>query len=187
MKKLGIHALLLVMTTVMGAQAQEYPDKIEGYKVHKAKVVVVSSDGPGSSLADADVIVKIGKPKLGVPGLLSVTVMAGGEFASLTHAGNVDFLRFRDIRVNGISVDVADYRNAFEFKKGTPTNLPVPILGSIGLIGAAKAAYEELTESKEVWGVTGTVLVFGKFKKFGFEFKRVVPFKLDLQMRNPIR
>lgn len=187
MKKLGIHALLLVITMVSGVCAQEYPDKISGYKVHQTKVVVLSSDRTESSSTAADVIVKIGKPKLGVPGLLSVSVSVEGEFTSLTQAGKVDFLQFHDIRVNGVAVDVDDYKTAFEFKKGNPSALPTPVRGSIGLTGIAKAAYKQLTESKDVWDVTGTVFVFGRFKRYGIEFKRVIPIRLDLQMSDPLR
>lgn len=187
MKKLGIHALLLVITLFSGAYAQQYPDKIADYKVHQAKVIVLSSDQPESKSDAADVIVKIGKPNLSVPGLLSVPVSVEGEFTSLTQSGKVDFLQFHDILVNGVPVDIEDYKTAFEFKKGKASALSPPVHGSIGLTGVAKAAYKELTESKDLWDVTGTVFVFGRFKRYGIEFKRVIPIRLDLQISNPLR
>jgi hypothetical protein len=41
--------------------------------------------------------------------------------------------------------------------------------------------------SKDVWPVTGRVYVFGRFKKFLFSFKRVVPVELNLSLPNPMR
>ena len=51
----------------------------------------------------------------------------------------------------------------------------------------ARAARRELIESKKEWQVTGTVFIFGKFKKFGFGFKRVVPVKINLKIDNPLK
>jgi hypothetical protein len=45
----------------------------------------------------------------------------------------------------------------------------------------------ELINSPNELVVTGTAFVFGKFKKFGFTFKRVVPVKIDLKFKNPLR
>jgi len=187
MKKFGLHALLLLITAFSGAYSQQPPDKINGYKVYRAKIIVVSSDPPQQSLDARDATVKIDKPKLGIPGMLTVTVEVGGEFTSFTQEGKIDLLQFRDISVNGIAVDVDDFKTPFEIKRGRLTRLPASVRGSIDITGVAKAAYKELTESKDLWNVTGTVLVFGRFKKLGIEFKRVVPIPLDLQMRNPLR
>jgi hypothetical protein len=38
-----------------------------------------------------------------------------------------------------------------------------------------------------VWPVTGRVYVFGRFKKFLFSFKRVVPVELSLTLPNPLK
>ena len=187
MKKFGLPALLFVIAAVSGAYAQQFPDKINGYKVYSANIVVTTADRSTASTEKVDATVTIGKLKLGMPGLLSVGVEAGGEFTSISQEGKVDFLQFRDMQVNGIAIDVQDFKTPFEIKKGRLTPLPANIRGNIGLTGVAKAAYKELTESKDIWNVTGTVLVFGRFKKYGFEFKRVVPIKVDLTMSNPLR
>ena len=42
-------------------------------------------------------------------------------------------------------------------------------------------------DPKKKWSVTGTVFVFGKFKKYGINFKRVVPIKIDLTIANPLK
>jgi hypothetical protein len=50
-----------------------------------------------------------------------------------------------------------------------------------------RGAVRELKDSKEEWSVTGRVFVFGKFKKFGFNFKRVVPVEINIKIKNPLR
>jgi hypothetical protein len=45
----------------------------------------------------------------------------------------------------------------------------------------------EMRDSKKEWTITGRVFVFGKFRKFGFEHKRVVPIDIHLTVANPIR
>jgi hypothetical protein len=55
------------------------------------------------------------------------------------------------------------------------------------VFNVSKAVYRELTEQRDELQVTGTVFVFGKFKKMGFEFKRVIPVKIDLKIKNPLR
>lgn len=42
------------------------------------------------------------------------------------------------------------------------------------------------TAAKDEWTVTGRVFVFGRFKKFGFDFKRVVPVEINLKIKNPL-
>ena len=51
----------------------------------------------------------------------------------------------------------------------------------------ARTAYEESTAPKDKWQVTGTVFVFGRFKKMGLTFKRVIPVPVTLTIDNPIR
>lgn len=165
--------LLLVLAGI--AASQEFPDKIRNYKVHVA------------SAGDQPPIVRLGTPVLSIDGLLSVAVEAGAEFTSPEQSGRVEFLTFQDIRVNGIAVDVDEYRHGFKFKKGKTVTLPAPIQGRLGIGAAARAAYRELTDSRPDWRVTGTAFVFGKFKRFGFSFKRVVPVRLDLTIANPLR
>jgi hypothetical protein len=49
------------------------------------------------------------------------------------------------------------------------------------------AAWNEVSGSKKEWIVTGRVFVFGKFRKLGFSFKRVVPVEVKLMINNPLR
>ncbi len=170
---------LLVLTVT--AASQELPAKIRGYKVHTPGTSASNDPtaGPGA-------FVRLDKPAIKLDGLLSVGVEAGGEFTSHDQSGRVDFLTFHDLRVNGIAVEIDEYRHKFKFKKGEPVALPAALRGRISLLGAARTAWREMTDSAADWRITGTVFVFGKFKRYGLSFKRVVPVKLDLTIENPL-
>lgn len=175
----------LVLVSVLGlavtAASQELPAKIRGYKVHTP-----GTSASNDPTAGPRAFVRLDKPAIKLDGLLSVGVEAGGEFTSHDQSGRVDFLTFRDLRVNGIAVEIDEYRHKFRFKKGEPVDLPAPLRGRISLVGAARTAWRELADSPDKWRITGTVYVFGRFKRFGFIFKRVVPVKLYVSIPNPL-
>ncbi|HMT08547.1 MAG TPA: hypothetical protein PKA82_11130 [Pyrinomonadaceae bacterium] len=179
-------ALVVSMAISLSAQSQVYPDKIRGYKVHRAKVSVRTPDST-SPKAESSAEIVLGKPKLDDVGLTGVTFEVGAEVTSSDHSGKVEFLTFSDIKVNGIAVSVEEYANKFEFKKGERIVLPMPASVTISTLNMARAARNELLDPKKKWRLTGTVFVFGKFKKFGFSFKRVVPIEIDAMVDNPIR
>lgn len=174
--------LVLLLALAVTASSQEPPTKIRGYKVHTP-----GTSASNDQTASPGAIVRLDKPKLSLDGLLSVGIEADGEVTSLEQSGKVEFLTFDDIRVNGITVEIDEYRHKFKFKKGEPAALPAPLRGRISLMGAARTAWRELTDSPDKWRITGTVLVFGKFKRYGISFKRVVPVRLDLTITNPLR
>ena len=94
---------------------------------------------------------------------------------------------FRNFKVNGLDVEIEDYTNSFELSKSQPLALPKPVKIFLGSGQALKGALGELRDSKEEWTVTGTVFVFGRFKKWGFSVKRVVPVEVDVKIKNPVR
>jgi len=169
------------------AFTQQLPDKIRGYRVHEAKIRVESGPSAASESGSQDAIVRINSPEIIDFGLSGVTFQVGAEIGAIGQSGNVDFLTFNDFRINGISVDIDEYPHSFVLKKNVITKLPKPAVVTIGSSGIAKAAYNEIVASRPRWAVTGTVFVFGKFKKFGIGFKRVVPVRLDLSIPNPLR
>ena len=146
---LAISVTFALFAFTLVVPAQEFPKKIRGYKVHIAKVNV---DGGAESLE--------------------------ADFIALAQSGTVDFLTFNDLSVNGISVEADEYRQSFSFSKDQRIKLPAPIRLKVGTFNLAKAAYREFVSSKDQWKITGTVFVFGRFRKFGMTFKRVVPIKL---------
>jgi hypothetical protein len=176
--------IVAVSTIVLG---QSIPHEIRGYKVHEAKIKVVNSRNKGPKTDSAEALVTIADPALVDIGLTGVELEFGAEIASTGHSGRVDFLTFRDFRVNGIAVEIEEYDHPFSFVNNQPIKLPQPARVFIGTASIAKAAYRELIESKHEWTVTGTVFVFGKFKKYGFSFKRVVPIRIDIKITNPVK
>lgn len=174
--------LIFLLVLALPAASQELPAKIRGYKVH-----MPGTSASNDPTATPGAFVRLDKPRVSVDGLLSVGVEAGGEFTSLDQSGRVEFLTFHDIRVNGIAVDIDEYRHKFKFRKGEPAALPAPLRGRISITGAARTAWRELTASPDRWRISGTVFVFGRFKRYGFSFRRVVPVKLDVSISNPLK
>lgn len=180
-------ATIMLLLLAFSSGAQDLPGKIRGYKVHNAKVQVVTSVADTTVGApNGDAVVKIGEPRLVDVGLTGVTFEADADLGVLPESGRIDFLMFRDFRVNGIAVAFDEYTNSFDAKRGVAIKLPKPVRGFVSSLSIAKAVYKEMVESKAIWNVTGTVFVFGKFKKYGLRFKRVVPVKIDLKFKNPL-
>ena len=136
--------------------------------------------------ASQDATVRILDPAVTGLSLTGAIVEVGAEITALKQSGSVDFMTCRDLRVNGIAIEIEEYAYPFAFKEGEKITLPTPAKISIKIGNLAKAAYKELTDPKKDWAVTGTVFVFGKFRKFGFNFKRVVPVKINLTIKNPL-
>lgn len=168
--------------------AQKLPDKIRGYKVENANLKISHSMPTGGKLTDDfDLYIQPTKPQIKMNGLLSAAIDVGAEVVSTKQSGEIDFVSFHDVRVNGIVIDIAEYAGPMAFKKGVRSTLPRPVKATLGLTGAARGAFRELTDSRQKWHVTGTAFVFGRFKKLGFTFKRVIPIKIDMSVDNPLR
>lgn len=186
MKVLIATAGLLVLAFVHFCGAQELPSKIRGYKVHNANISVRSSDDKKAPNTEREAVITIGTPEVVDYGLTGITLAATADIAAVDQSGTVHFITFQDFRINGIAVDIEEYKHEFAFKKGEPISLPKPARVFVGTLNLARAARNELLDRKKKWTVTGTVFVFGKFKKFGMNFKRVLPIKIDLMIANPL-
>lgn len=183
-------AFLIVFFVISSAEAQDYPNEIRGYKVEKAKIKIKNDDGKSDSNSDRDdseAYVTIGEPTLANVGLTGITFEITARLSPLEQKGKVEFLSFQDFKVNGKSVTIEDYTDSFSFKKNKPIELPSPIKVFVGMGQTLLGGLGEIRDSKEEWEVTGTVFVFGKFKKFGFNFKRVVPVPVNVKIKNPIK
>ncbi len=183
-------AFLLVFFVISSAEAQDYPKEIRGYKVEKAKIKVKNDDGNNDSKDDKDdseAFVTLGEPTLANVGLTGITFDITAHLSPLEQKGKVDFLSFNDFKVNGTSVTIEDFTESFSFEKNKPIDLPSPIKVFVGMGQTLLGGIGEARDSKEEWEVTGTVFVFGKFKKFGFNFKRVVPVPINIKIKNPIK
>lgn len=177
----------LILLFAFAVSAQDLPGEIRGYKVHKAKVSVQnSSDKTESKDEDLSVAVEFGKPKLVRVSPFGTTFEIFGEIAASEQSGKIDFLTFRDFRVNGLRVEIAEYKDSFQIEKNKPVRLKKPIRIFVPASQTVKGGLKEFFDSKEEWEITGRVFVFGRFKKLGFTFKRVVPFDADFKIKNPL-
>lgn len=184
-RKLWLTALLCFFS--MTVSAQNLPDKIRGYKVYQAEISVKTTDDKTHTKSKSEAFVKIGEPELVDVSLTGITFELSAEIDALGQSGKIDFLTFNDFRVNNLAVEVEEYKNSLEFKKNQPITLPKPVRIFLGTTQAVRGAVEELKDSKDEWQVTGRVFVFGKFKKYGFSFKRVIPIDLNIKIKNPLR
>jgi hypothetical protein len=167
------------------AQKGELPSEIRGYKVYR-DTVTVSTDA-NSKTTDLDAFIKIGDPTLVDASVSGVTFELSGELRSLVQSGKVDFLTFKDFRVNGLEVEVEEYAHPFVFRKDKSILLPKPARIFLPANSILHAAWKEIRESKFEWNITGRVFVFGRFRRFGFHHKRVVPVDIDVKIKNPIQ
>ncbi len=171
------------------AAAQNYPDKIRGYKVYEAKIDVKTEGGEDSEKADSgenEALVKIGEPEIVDVSLIGITLELPIEIESLEQSGKIDFLTFHDFEVNTLKVEVEEYKESFGFKKNEKLILPKPLRIFINTKEMLRGALQEWRDSKKVWQITGRIFVFGKFKKSIFKFKRVVPIEIDTTIENPL-
>jgi len=188
-KYLCLSALIcgLIILSFSSARAQDLPKEIRGYKVQRAKVIVKTRADETVAKDNSEVFIRIGEPKLIDVSLTRITFEISGEIISSSQSGTVDFLQFYDFRVNGLTVNVEEYEESFEFRKNRTAVLPKPIKISISAGQALRGALEEMKESKAEWTVTGRVFVFGQFKKSFLKFKRVVPVEINLKIKNPTK
>ncbi len=167
--------------------AQDLPNEIRGYKVYKAKISVKNQTEKTDVKDKSEAFVKVGEPEVVDVSLTGVTLELSAEIDALEQSGTVDFLTFKDFRVNGLAVDVEEYRESFEFKKNQIITLPKPVKIFVGTGQTLRGAVNEMRDSKKEWTVTGTVFVFGRFKKSFLKFKRVVPVEINIKIKNPLR
>ncbi len=167
--------------------AQNLPDKIRGYKVYKEKIIISGSSGDIRQSDTSGIKVEIDEPRLADISAAGIKLEIGGEITIFGQSGTIDFITFRDFEVNGINVEIEEYKKSFDFKKNSAFRLENPIEIFISTPQTLRAAWKEAKDSKAEWLVTGKVFVFGRFKKFGFNFKRVVPVEVKIKIPNPVK
>lgn len=167
--------------------AQDYPKEIRGYKVHKTKVSVKNEGEKNAANDDSEAFATLGEPRVSGVSLTGFTLEIPVKMSAIEQSGKVDFLTFNDFIVNDLSVSIEEYTESFAFEKNKPVDLPKPIKVFIGTGQALLGGWKEMRDSKEEWDVKGTVFVFGKFKKYGFSFKRVVPVPVNVKIKNPLK
>ncbi len=181
--------LIFIAAFSSAAPAQKLPDEIRGYKIYRAKISVrnESDKSPQSVENETEALVKVGEPEVVDVSLTGVTLEITVDINSLDQSGTIDFLTFKDFRINGLAVAVEEYRESFDIKKDQPIILPKPVKIFVGTGQTLRGALGEFKDSKNEWTVTGTVFVFGRFKKSFIKFKRVVPVEINIKIENPLR
>ena len=185
--------LLVLFLLSANLFAQNLPDKIRGYKVYKANISVKNQNDKNPQIKqtessdESEAFVHIGEPQLVDVSLSGITLELSAEIDALAQSGTIDFLMFKDFRVNNLAVEVEEYRESFKIKKNEAVILPKPVSIFISTGQTLRGALDEWRESKEEWMVTGTVFVFGHFKKSFMKFKRVVPVEINLKIKNPMK
>ena len=178
---------VLILALFCAANAQDLPDEIRGYKVHRAKVSVQTRIDRNKPPEDFGVAVDFDEPKLVRVSPLGTTFEVSLEMTVFNQSGKIDFLTFKDFRVNGLKVEIEEYDESFEIEKNKSTRLKKPIKIFVAATQTIKGGLKEIFQSEKEWQVTGRVFVFGKFKKLGFKFKRVVPVDVNLKITNPLK
>ena len=173
-----VSALIFLVVIAAFGFSQALPSKIRGYKVYKKAVSVKTTDGPTGSL-------KISTPSVEDVSFSGVKVAVNIGVDGVPETGRVDFLTFHDFKINGIPVTINEYIEPFGFKKGQTVSLPKPLEINVGTVHLLDAARKGTDAFRGEWTVTGRVFVFGKFKKYGMQFRRVVPVDIDLRIKNP--
>lgn len=168
-----------------------YPKEIRGYKVELARVEIKKQSAKeakksSSDATDTDELIQLGEPRVVGLSPLGITLEVPVTVAAVKQGGHVDFLTFEDMTVNSTPVTVNEYQHAFDLPNDHPVTLPDPISLYISTPRAMLGAIGEWRQPKDIWPVTGRVYVFGHFKKFVFNFKRVVPVELNLAFKNPL-
>jgi len=175
-------ALIFLLLAAFAVSGQKYPDRIDGYKVHKKAVVIRSTD---QKTEKRDLELRFEDPTFAGASLTAVKFELQASVSS-QRSGTIEKIRFEHLTVNGISVEVDELTTPFELSSEEITKLPERFKASVSSFGAAKAVWLELTDPKKEWRVRGTAYIFGRFKRFGMTFRRAIPVEFDLSVKNPI-
>ena len=177
----------------VGSSGHVYANEIRGYKVERVRVEIKQSpdSGTGDQGAgpppDVHALIQFGEPRIVKTTPQGMTLEVPLTLAAVKQAGQVHFLTFEDMVVNGVPVTVEDYDYRFNLPNKQSVRLAEPIRIFVTTANAMLGALGEWGKPKELWPVTGRVYVFGSFKKYFFSFKRVVPVELNLTLPNPLK
>jgi hypothetical protein len=173
------------------AQARTYPKEIRGYKVKLRDVDDEKSNKKSKDKTDSDSetdqLIQFGQAQLANASTSGLTLEIPLVVGPVKNSGHVEFLVFEDIVINGKQVEIDEYQHPFDLPGKQQLTLTEPLSLFISMPSVLSAAFEEWSDSKETWLVTGRIYVFAKFKKSFFTFKRCVPVELNLTIRNPLR
>ncbi|KXK04063.1 MAG: hypothetical protein UZ17_ACD001000977 [Acidobacteria bacterium OLB17] len=175
-------ASALILLTAFLAMGQGYSDRIDGYKVHKRPIVIRSIDREESS---GDVNFRLDGIAFAGVAITAIKFEIRASVSSKRTA-TIERVRFEELSANGIPVKAEDLTREFVLPAGELTAIPDPLVCEVSSFGAAKAAWNELTDPKKEWRIKGKAFIFGRFRRFGMTFRRAVPVEIDVLVKNPI-
>lgn len=178
-------ACLVWLALAQTGYAQKLPSSIRGYKVHHAKASVISTDAAVGSDSRSDIAINLKPPSVVEMSLSGAVFEVDADFTA-SHSGKVDLITFHDFKANDIPFEIEDAATPFSFKKNTASAIPSPARVSVSLATIPRAVYRQISENPADLKITGRAFVFGRFKKFGMTFKRVVPITVDIKIKNPL-
>lgn len=182
-----VRVLFILLLSFTVGKSQELPKEIRGYKVYRAKISVKNKIEKNDKPDESETFVKIGEPEITDVSLTGITLEIPAEIEPQAQNGTVDFMTFKDFRVNDLAVDVEEYKESFRLEKNKIVRLPKPIKVFLATTQTLRGAVKEFKESKTEWTITGRIFVFGHFKKSFLTFKRVVPIEINLKIKNPLK
>jgi hypothetical protein len=115
---------VVIALLALSLGAQDLPDEIRGYKVHNAKISVTGKTDNRTERDKSEAYAHLTEPELTDTSLSGLTFEISAEIEPLEYKGKIDFLTFRNFKVNGLDVEIEEYRNSFEFKKNQAIALP---------------------------------------------------------------
>ena len=133
----------------------------------------------------SDIAIKLLTPSVIDITLSGAVLEVNAEFTA-SRNGKVDMITFDDFKANGIPFEIAEAATPFSFKKNKTATLPTPARVTVSLTSIPRAVYKQISEDPAEINVTGRAFVFGRFKKFGMTFKRVIPITVDIKIKNPL-
>lgn len=175
--------LMFLLSAFAVCGQSDLPPKFRGYRVHRTPVKIAGSmDNTGGTPA-----IHFDTPEIFEFSVTGITLSVNAKLLSPDRSGKVESLVFRDFKINGLAVEIADHKTSFEFKRGELVQLPQPSYIFLPTPNVLRGAWREATGSKQKWNVTGRIFVLGTFTKFGMKFKRAVPVEIDVLIDNPLK
>jgi hypothetical protein len=182
---------LVVLASVLlyagtSLSAQSLPGSIRGYKVHTAKIFVAPTGASPAKGANHEAVVFLGTPSLTSVGFSGVQMQIPVEVRSSKVTGEIEFVTFHDLKVDGSAIQIDEIRPALKLPKNA--KFPIRQLVNVNISGSGilKAGVKSASGAGKLISISGTAFVFGTFDKLGMKFKRVIPVKISASVPNPL-
>jgi len=166
-------------------------DEIDGYKIERKRKLEGLKGASASALdedsTDLGGLIEFGQVTVGQINTEQISLELPLTIKPVKQKGEVHYLVFHDTKLNGVPFTVSDYREPFKLPNKEPLMLPRKIQLSMKFSDVGKALLPNLIDPQKGLEAEGTILIFGKFRKFLVYHKRAVPIEFRLSQANPIK